>query len=369
MTRLREALDGIAAEAPQADLLDAAIAGHRRRRRTTAAVTVALAAATTAAVVAATGAVAALPWQPAALPAVPQQAAVPPDLPEGAVGVLSHAYRTPCTRAGDGGLDCDDMEWRVVTAAGKTYRMPQALVRTESDHDTPVALSRDGRKLAYYSRQSQAHVVRDMVTGAEVTGPRLPEEQIEIGSMLVVSDDGRYLVFDPREGTKYPGRLIDMRTGKQTTINGKYEPVAVKDGVVELVRYVRTDLWFMPVTGGGKPVRFDGRFIGFSELAPDGRTVLALNGEHVRRATPTITVLDVKTGRAVREIAVTGLSRTRGVAFPTIWRNGAEVVVRYDGGSGWEIYSVDVGTGKARLLTRHDNKTMSLVLPGAAAGV
>ncbi|GAA2211796.1 hypothetical protein GCM10009850_072560 [Nonomuraea monospora] len=362
MTRLRDALDGIAAEAPQADLLDAAIAGHRRRRRTT----MALAAAATAVVIGATGAVAALPWRPAALPAAPAAPAVVPDLPEGAVGVLSHAYQTPCTRAGDGGFDCDDRAWRVVTAAGKTYRMPQAVVRTARDREAPVALSRDGRKLAYYSGRLQAYVVRDMVTGAEATGPRLPEEQIEIGAMLVVSDDGRHLVFDPREGTRYPGRLIDMRTGKQTTINGKYEPVAVKDGVVELVRYVKTDLWFMPVTGGGEPVRFDGRFIGFSELGPDGRTVLALNHEHVKRATPTITVLDVKTGRAVREVAVTGLSKARGVVFPTIWRDGAEVVVKYHGRSGWETYSVDVRTGKARLLTRHGNKIQSLVLPGEA---
>ncbi|MFD0475617.1 hypothetical protein ACFQ0B_50910 [Nonomuraea thailandensis] len=47
MTRLRETLDGIAAEAPQVDLLNAAIAGHRRRRRTATM----LAAAATAAVV------------------------------------------------------------------------------------------------------------------------------------------------------------------------------------------------------------------------------------------------------------------------------------------------------------------------------
>ncbi|GAA2900096.1 hypothetical protein [Nonomuraea rubra] len=364
MTRLREALDGIAAEAPLVDLLDAAIAGHRRRRRTATA----LAAAATAAVVGVTSAAVTLPWQRSAAPAVPQQSVVVPELPEGGVGVLSHAYHTPCKRVAEPrGIDCDDVEWRVVTGAGKTYRVPQALVSTAEDHDAPVALSRDGRTFAYYSRQAQGHVVRDMVTGAEVTVP-LPEEEIEIGSMLAVSDGGRYLVFDPREGTRYPGRLIDTRTGKRTTINGKYEPVTIKDGVVQWIRYIKTDLWFMPVTGGGKPVRFDGKFIAPSELAPDGRTVVALDSEDVRDAEPVITVLDVKTGRTVRQVAVTGLPSDRGMVHPTAWRDAREVEVRYSGKGGWDLYAVDVGTGKARLLKRY-GKVLSLTLPGEAAGV
>jgi hypothetical protein len=364
MTRLRSALDGIAAEAPQVNLLDAAIAGHLRRRRAT----IALAAAATAAVVGLTSAAVALPWRWGAAPPVPQQTAVVPDLPGGNVGVLSHAYRTPCKRVAEPrGIDCDDVEWRVVTAAGKTYRVPQALVHTADNHDAPVALSRDGRTFAYYSRQAQAHVVRDMVTGAEVTVP-LPEEEIEVGSMLAVSDGGRYLVFDPREGTRYPGRLIDTRTGKRTTINGKYEPVTIKDGVVQWIRYIKTDLWFMPVAGGGKPVRFDGRFIAPSELAPDGRTVVAIDGEDVRAARPMLTVLDVKTGRTGRQVAVSGLPSNRGIVHPTRWHNATEVEVRYSGKGGWALYAVNVGTGKARLLKKY-GEVASLTLPGEAAGV
>ena len=73
--------------------------------------------------------------------------------------------------------------------------------------DVPVAISRDGRMLAYYSRAAQAHVVRDLVGGAEVTSPvKVEEDRIGVGSMLALSDDGRYLVFDPREGSKEPGR-------------------------------------------------------------------------------------------------------------------------------------------------------------------
>ncbi|SPL89419.1 unnamed protein product [[Actinomadura] parvosata subsp. kistnae] len=305
-------------------------------------------------------------------PAGPQQQAnAVPDLPGGKVGPLGYAYRTKCERVAEPpGLDCDDVEWRVVTTAGKTYRLPQALARNDDGHDAPVALSRDGRKLAYYSRDAQAHVVRDMLTGAEVAAPPMPQDKIGTGSMLVVSDDGRYLVFDPREGSKYPGVLIDTSTGKRTTINGRYEPVAIKDGVVELIRYIKTDLWFMPVTGGGKPVRFDGTFVAPSEPAPDQRTVVAFDhGKYGRNTRPVLTVLDVSTGRAVREITVTGLSADRGYLTPTIWRDATEVEVKFDGKRGWELYALNVTTGKARLLKRYDTKLSNLTLPGEAAGI
>ncbi|NJP97548.1 hypothetical protein HCN51_50395 [Nonomuraea sp. FMUSA5-5] len=366
MTRLREALDGIAEEAPLVDLLDVVVAGHRRRRR----ISLALTAVATAAAVGAAFTAVSLPWRWSAAPAVPQQQAnAVPDLPGGKVGPLSYAYRTRCEVVAEPiGVDCDSVEWRVVTTAGKTYRLPQALAHKENGHDVPVALSRDGRKLAYYSREAQAHVVRDLITGAEVSAPT-PEEKIGIGSMLVVSDDGRYLVFDPREGSKYPGVLIDTSTGRRTTINGRYEPIAIKDGVVELIRYIKTDLWFMPVTGGGKPVRFDGTFISPSELAPDQRTVVAFDhGKYSRSAKPVLTVLDVRTGRAVREITVTGLSAASGYLTPTIWRDATEVEVRFHGNRGWELYALNVTTGKARLLKRYDTKLSNLTLPGEAAG-
>ncbi|MEV0616375.1 hypothetical protein AB0I81_23875 [Nonomuraea sp. NPDC050404] len=369
MTRLREALGDIAAEAPLVNLAEAAIAGHRRRRRAT----VALAAVTTAVVVGVTGLAVTLPERLRAGQAtVPASGAEVPDLPEGGVGKLSHAYQTPC-EWDPATKQCTEAEWRVVTAAGRTYRLPRATVATR-DPRVPVAISRDGRMLAYHSAEAQAHIVRDMVTGTEVTSPvTVREEDIQGGSMLVISDDGRYLVFDPKEGSKYPGVLIDTRTGKRTTINGKYEAVAIKDGIVELVRYVKTDLWLMPVKGGGKPVRFDGTFIMFSEVAPDGRTVVAW--EHpgrkkVRR--PELTVLDAKTGRTVRKVAIRGLPAARQSLDNTgVWRSAREVTVKVGGKMGAATYGVDIATGKARLLAEYDDDIgpMTLTLPGNAGGV
>ncbi|WP_327109228.1 hypothetical protein [Nonomuraea glycinis] len=343
MTRLRSALAGLAEEAPLVSLADAAIAGHRRRRRTRLALT-GVAAVTTAAALVVTVAAGAV-----VLPRGADSAtAAVPDLPDGKVGAISRAYLTPCevgkkTKR----VDCGAVEWRVVTRSGRTYGVPQALTSSRDDPHVPVAISRDGRMLAYYSRAAQAHVVRDLVGGAEVTSPvKVEEDRIGVGSMLALSDDGRYLAFDPREGSKEPGLLVDVRTGRTVSIPGKYEVISIKDGAAELIRYRKTDLWLMPVTGGGKPVRFDGTFIMFSEIAPDGRTVAAVEFAELNKRR--LTLLDASTGRTLRKVSIGGLPKGSGIDGTGIWLSRKEVTVVVSGRSGGHSYALDVTTGKAR---------------------
>ncbi|WP_431916301.1 hypothetical protein [Nonomuraea jabiensis] len=364
MTRLREALSGLAEEAPLVSLADAAIAGHRRRRRATMAATTV---ATVAALVA-SAAVATVVWPRGAYPAAPQSADTVADLPDGKVGAVAYGYKTPCDVSADQQvINCRVQEWRVVTRAGTTYRVPQALVNTRKGERGPIAISRDGRMLAYYSREAQAHVVRDLVTGAVTTSPfKVKEEQIQIGSQLVVSDDGRYVGFDPRVGSKKDtGLLIDMRTGKTTQMPDKFEIISIKGGVAELVRYVKTDMWLMPVTGGGKPVRFDGTFINFSEIAPDGRTLVA---DDFKDKNPALTVLDAKTGRIVRKVQIRGLPKGGGFHGASVWQSPSEVVILSDGRKAG-AYAVDIETGKARHVADFGSgHRIELILPGKAGG-
>ncbi|YCK42041.1 hypothetical protein ACNF49_50785 [Actinomadura sp. ATCC 39365] len=373
MTRLRDALNGIAEEAPPVNLADLAVAGYRRRRRASAT----LAAAATIAVLAGGTATVLVAGPRRAQSAAPQAAAVPV-LPAGKVGTLSHAYRQSCLppKGKSAQPGCLDGEWRVVTGDGRTYRVPQALGTTARNDRVPVAVSRDGRMFAYYDKDAGAHVVRDMVTGAEtVSAAKVEEGRLGMGSMLVVSDDGRHLAFDPREGSKNPGLLIDVRTGRTVSVPGVYEPVAIKDGVAELVRYRKTDLLFMPVTGGGRPVRFDGVFIMFSELAPDGRTVVAFEFPPGKRAQPEyitrrLTVLDTKTGRALRKVTVKGLPKGAGIDDATIWQSPSEVTLAVVAGKETRAYAVDVRTGRTRLVTRYPGRFKGeLAMPGAAGGL
>ncbi|MFI7452531.1 hypothetical protein ACIBQX_33905 [Nonomuraea sp. NPDC049714] len=366
MTRLHEALDGIAAEAPLVDLADVAVAGLRRRRASAV-----LAAVATVAVVAVASAAVALPWQRADRTAAPQRVDTIADLPDGAVGPIAYAFQTTCTtQSNPFRVDCSPVEWRVVTRSGKTYRVPQALVSTTKDHSVPMAVSRDGRMIVYYSRQAQAHVVRDLVGGTQVISPvAVKEERIGIGSMLALSDDGRYVIFDPREGTKDPGLLIDVRTGKSRPVDGKYEVISIRGGIAALVRYIKTDLWRMPVTGGGRPVRFDGKFIMFSEIAPDGRTVAAF--EFPDQTKRKLTVLDAKTGRTLRKVSIRGLpgGRNSAVAGTALWTSGSKVEVVYRHRDDTRTYAVDVNTGQARQVAGYPGmgNAQRLALPGVAS--
>ncbi|PZG10082.1 hypothetical protein [Nonomuraea aridisoli] len=330
MTRLRQAMKELAEEAPPVDLAEAAIARHRRGRR--ARLAVAGASVVTAlgagVVTAAVGGVAL--WPRAPQPAAQQEVGTVRDLPGGAVGAISHAYLSPCEPSPP---DCGGAEWRVVTRGGAVYRVGQALVSTGKALRVPVAISRNGHALAYYDSEAGAHVVRDLVTGAEMTSPvAIAEERIGAGSQLLLSDDARYLAFDPHVG------------GKD--------------------RHVRTDLWLRPFAGGGEEVRFDGTFIWFSELAPDGRTVAAV--EHMDLPKPALTLLDATTGRRLRELPVAGLPADARLVGTGVWRGPGEVEILVSSRQRSYSYAVDARTGRARQVAVYPQEMQfsTLTLPG-----
>jgi hypothetical protein len=362
MTRLREALRDLADQAPIADLADAAVAGRRRRRLGVTVLGAALAVTTLAAVAVLQGVRGAEGAQTAQRTQSTQE---PDPLPERGVRPIGSAYPRECDFDGETRKsDCSKTGWRVVTADGKIYSVPEAASRTADHRSLPLAISRDGRKIAYYSREAGAHVVRDLASGAVDTSPmRLPEKGFGLGTTLTLSDDGRYLAFDPKEGSKDPGTLIDVAGGRTLPLDGRYEPVAIKGGIVSLVRYRKTDLWLMPVTGGGKPVRFAGAYIGFSELAPDGRTVAAvLHKDIMRRGPSLLTLLDTKTGKVVRKVALSLPGKT---FFQVLrWRSMTEVEVSASGAKVNGIYSVDLKTGRAEKVAGPVPMSPTAALPG-----
>lgn len=228
MTRLREALGDIAADAPMVNLADLAIAGHRRRRMRTA---LAMTSVVALAVAGATSAALVVPWhrlaawrhaaerRDGARTARGQGQGAQPRLPDGVRRRPDHPRGGLRLRGVAGGH----------RRMGRTYRVPQALAFTAERVHVPLALSRDGRKLAYYSEEAAAYVVRDLMTGREATSPiKVRQEEIQAYAILVLSDDGRYLAFDPLVGKKRPTTLIDLRTGKAKRLNSRYEPITIK---------------------------------------------------------------------------------------------------------------------------------------------
>ncbi|SPL88487.1 unnamed protein product [[Actinomadura] parvosata subsp. kistnae] len=372
MNRLREALGELAADAPAVDLADWAVEGSHRRRRAR----LAAGSAGAMALVVLVGVLLYVPGLPQdAKPIVAVQAAAVPDLPGRGVGPLSHALRTFCHVGGPIPPDCRDGEWRVVTRSGETYHVPQAM--TSGHTFSPLAISRDGRVIAYYSRQAATFKVRDLAGGAERTAPvTIPVTKLGRNPRLQLSDDGRYLAYTDYWSGK-DGLVIDMRMGTTLPLPAGWDPRSVSGTAVTLARSglfgQRPGIWVMPLTGGGSPVTLGKAYKRFSALAPDGATVAALG----QASAPmfvydgTITLLDTRTGRAKETATIRGLPEgTRPLDLGS-WLNAAEVTLSALPSTSWKetrhiTYAVNVRTGQARQLAiYHPQSVMHDVIPGA----
>ncbi|MFD0466999.1 hypothetical protein ACFQ0B_00755 [Nonomuraea thailandensis] len=89
---------------------------------------------------------------------------------------MSHAVRTYCRpESGRAPEDCRDGEWRLFARDGRTYRVPDALPSLVPGRtglsDSPLAISRDGGKIAYYGAAEETFVVRDLASGRRTAAP------------------------------------------------------------------------------------------------------------------------------------------------------------------------------------------------------
>ncbi|MBN6057140.1 hypothetical protein JYK22_34775, partial [Nonomuraea sp. RK-328] len=379
MSGLREALHDVASDAPAVDLADWAITGSRRRRRAR----LVTGTATVMGLVVLAGV--ALGVLPGARQVTADKLVVATetgkiaDLPGRGVGPLSHAFRTWCLTSGPIPADCRNGEWRVVTRSGETYHVPQALGFKSGPAFFPLAISRDGRVIAYYSRSAGTFQVRDLESGAVRTAPVvLAEAKLGGNARLELSDDGRYLAYTGYPSRKEDGLIIDMRARTTTPLPVGWDPRSIDGTTVTLARYGRwgqkAGIWVMPLTGGGSPVTVEDVYLNFSALAPDGKVVAALRaGKSPNVKDDTITVLDVRTGRATGTAPIRGLPNGTGMRSLGVWLNASEVTLATipsgDRRENRQItYAVNVRTGQVRrLAVYHPQAVMHLVVPGAPA--
>ncbi|WP_433258049.1 hypothetical protein ACQPYK_22295 [Streptosporangium sp. CA-135522] len=77
-----------------------------------------------------------------------------------------------------------------------TEHVPQALGMFGEQAHVPLAITGDGRMMAYHSRQEQTFKVRELDGGKELTAPiTVTEQQLGPHASLIPSDDGRHLAF------------------------------------------------------------------------------------------------------------------------------------------------------------------------------
>lgn len=393
MTWLRDVLVDLADDTPQVDLAERTIARRDRRRRTTISL---LAAAMV--VVTALGATLAVRLTPHA----PEPATSKDDLPASGVEPLSHAYKTFCEPAvGKAPKGCRDGGWRVVTRSGKAYYVREALPSLAPGRtglrNSPLAISRDGSKIAYYSRKERTFQVRDLASGAKTTAPvEVPVKWLGSISWLMLSDDGRFVAFSKVPDFKDPALLIDMRDRVVRRLPNRWVPIGLSpDGAtITLGEYspssqLRTisNLW--PATSPGNstsvilPRRYD-----FSPLAPDGKTVAAIEnlstGEKPCRRGGLV-LLDTLTGKKRKSTAISGLASDVSQVYLRTWLSEDEVTVLTTSvrcRSASEVpddepavidapyltmntYAVNVSSGKARWLAAYTAQSVfELALPG-----
>ncbi|WP_433515083.1 TolB family protein [Nonomuraea sp. CA-143628] len=376
MNGLREALHEVASDAPALDLADWAITGSRRRRRARLAVaSVSIMGGLVVLVGVALGVVPGIRTVTAGKPVVATETGGIADLPGRGVGPLSHAYRTFCLVGGPIPADCRNGGWRVVTRSGATYHVPQALGVKSGPTFYPLAISRDGRVIAYYSRSAGTFQVRDLESGAVRAAPvAIAEAKLGGNARLELSNDGRYLAFTGYPSRKEDGLIIDMRARTTTPLPAGWDPRSIDGTTVTLARYGRwgqkPGIWVMPLTGGGSPVTVGDIYTRISALSPDGAAVAALaQGKSPGTQDDTISVLDARTGRATSTVTIRGLAKDTGMVTLGAWLNAAEVTLAtFPSGNRQITYAVNVRTGQVRKLAVYrPQAAMHLVVPGAPA--
>ncbi|GAA0408342.1 hypothetical protein Acor_71890 [Acrocarpospora corrugata] len=398
MTWLRGVLDDIAGEAPRVDLAEEALRMHERRRRTSAAL---IAAATVVVVVVgATATVRLLPVE-TERPAAPNKPEKVSELPAKGVGPLSHAYRTFCHPvSGKTPDDCRDGRWRVVTQDGQTYHLSAAA------GNGTVAITTDGRKIAYYLTKSRTFQVRDLASGAETVAPvRIPPAWLGSVPRLLLSDDGRFLAFTKKPALDDPAMLIDLREQMTRPLPNGWVPVGLSaDGsAITLMDYspksrlrTMTRLWTTATAGNSSTVDIRGSYL-LGPPAP-GRTMIAALENRLTMTDSCVPAplvqFDVTTGKVLRKVALRGVPMNTHRVFLRGWLSPTEItavamplpactkpgpdVPNDDIGPSEDppyqtitSYAVDVQTGKARKLpaTYSAQGTFDLVLPGPPGSI
>ncbi|MEV0612168.1 hypothetical protein AB0I81_02520 [Nonomuraea sp. NPDC050404] len=211
----------------------------------------------------------------------------PPALPDAGAGPATFAYL--CVNPKDRDLlpsgPCDT--WRVVTADGRIYSLPDALAWEKSKNPDELgepgtfAISPDGQRVAYHRARDDRVVVRDLASGETRTiSYRVPRGSVGSPFTLRFVRDGNTLVISSadlepaadviaqvQDGTArrvakgWTLLDIDPETGRQTL----YQPAGMaKRGVFRTVEGRRGTTAKIPVNAGkhliwGAVAAHDGR--------------------------------------------------------------------------------------------------------------
>ncbi|GAA2394894.1 TolB-like translocation protein [Nonomuraea africana] len=330
MNALRDDLHELALEAPSVDLASRALAGARRRRAVQLAVAVA------AAVAVVTGGTAILVRGPE--PSIVITPQVRP-LPSSGVGALQQAFQ----RQG---------RWHLVTHDGQSYDAGGII-----KGDGPLAITPDGRRIAYFDEKQRTIVLRDLAGGEVWEAPlRLPARTFEAEFALRLSPSGMRMLVAGWGTGRERNVLVDLGDGSVKELDKAWFPVSVSDtGEVVLARPFEDSTRLRVL--GHDPITVPDFTYEFSGLAPDGRTIARLGQTHDPGRTPqmehdgTIVLTDAIAGGDRPKVRISGIPSGLNPARLGAWLSADEVTllaVPSDRGQTSTVYAVNVRTGQAR---------------------
>lgn len=381
MTRFHDELELIAQNAPTVDLADRALRRARRQRLTgvLGAAVVALAALAVGAAV--------LVSEPSDIRRNTATTVFSDVLPASGVEAVKYAYYDFCGKQWDPGKNTATLgpkecaQWQIVTRGGQRYRVPEALsVYSEQSKEnymntgSPLEISSDGTRIAYYSEKDQKFAVRDLESGQIWLLPRTVDRQTLVakGVLLQFSPDGRSL-WNSVDRT-----IVEVETGASAPVPDGWFVDKVENGGSPAVVRAEDDRFGLLADGKVTPFPVKGTWITVGQLAADGRTLAYLsgvsNGMQSRPADSLVTV-DTATGKTVREVTFKGAPEHFSPMRVGGWLNADEILVVDTLRSnlrnktptlGDVTYAVNVTTGQVRELETYSYQAWAgdLVIPG-----
>ncbi|MCT9928740.1 hypothetical protein N5079_00755 [Planotetraspora sp. A-T 1434] len=309
----------------------------------------------------------------------------PDPLPAVVGDPIRYAYHDFCAPGAHGPEDSDCEQWRVVTTRGDQWRIPD-MDPDYSGLRSPLALSRDGNRMAYYSSSMSEFVVKDRHGSVPVSSHLTEGMDGPTGKAgLFISPSGRWLAadFGETDGAHRP-RVHDFTTSRTWTLPKPMTIVALSDDGTVTATMTRdvTDVPGRIHATELVRMRPDGRvlsrvpadltlFDSGAALSPD-KTAVALSAERSHPAEGDhglLVTMAPDTGRILSRVEAslpedTSIQEVRG------WASDHEAIVEAMTDTGevgdeeYSVYAVDVRSGAAREIVLSDDGVPGQWAPG-----
>ncbi|WP_228646747.1 hypothetical protein [Microtetraspora sp. AC03309] len=273
----------------------------------------------------------------------------------GAHDMIRYASVKGCPDKEYGNTPCGS--WRLSMHSGKVMPLSDALVwprdakgKSVEYMAAPIAVSGDGRSVAYFRKSDRRLVVRE-VGGAVHVMPRIKGLSM-VSAGISLSQDGGHLLLDyyDAKDDRQPSRVYDVSDPGQgtalpaTAVNASFSgdgesvlaELGTEDNTTALVAYDSSGTELARIEPPQVVVNNSPR-----ALSSDGRTVAVFAGSSLK-------LYDMATDQLVRSLRVKLPGKT--APYMVDWTGENEVTVHIDRGKSMWIgeFDTETGAGKVR---------------------